>query len=142
MRTYASVITAAILSAVASAAPAQDAQTRSTALRIELNAAAPVDNACRLTFVATNGLEQDIGKAAFEFAIFNSDGLVERLSVLDFQDLPSGRTKVRQFDLANIACENVSRILVNDAKSCEGAEPTACLDQLEATTKAEIEFGT
>ncbi|WP_336056674.1 hypothetical protein [Nitratireductor sp. CH_MIT9313-5] len=138
MRTLASILMAA---AMLTAAPAH-AQEEQQKLSIELNGVAAVENGCRLTFVASNTLKQDITKAAYEFAIFNSKGLVERLSVLDFQDLPAGRTKVRQFDIGGIACENLSRILVNEAKSCEGASADVCLGQLEASSKADIDFGT
>ena len=68
-------------------------------LSLELNAAQSSDKGCRLTFVVNNGLGADLSKAAFEIALFNEAGAVNRLSVLDFKDLPAGKTKVTRFDL-------------------------------------------
>jgi hypothetical protein len=70
------------------------------ALSLELNAAQPSEKGCRLTFVVNNALGADLSKAAFEIALFNAAGVVDRLTVLDFKDLPAGKTKVTRFDLA------------------------------------------
>ena len=40
-------------------------------LALELNAAQPSQKGCRLTFVVTNNLGEDLNKAAFEIALFN-----------------------------------------------------------------------
>src|SRR5690606_29075685 len=73
-------------------------------LSIELNGLAPAEGACRLTFVAANRLGEDITRAAYEVALFGADGLVKRLTVLDFKELPDRETKVRQFDLPDVEC--------------------------------------
>ena len=73
------------------------------ALSLELNGAQPSDKGCRLTFVVNNNLGADLSKAAFEIALFNEAGVVDRLTVLDFKDLPAGKTKVTRFDLAGTA---------------------------------------
>ncbi len=90
------------------------------ALDIELNTLAPSQRGCLLTFVAGNGLGHGVSKVSFEFVIFNEKGTVERLALLDFRDLPEGKSKVRQFDVPGIRCENVKRLLINDAPVCEG----------------------
>ena len=112
-------------------------------LRLEFNGLEPSSAGCRLTFVVENALGAALGRAAFEIVLFNRDGLVDRLTVLDFKDLPAGKTKVRQFDLQNADCANVGRVLVNDAVACEGegVEPSACIRNLKAETKSDISFG-
>jgi len=112
------------------------------AIRIELNALQPTEGGCRFTFVATNGLETDISKAAYEVVLFDTAGVVERLTVLDFQDLPAGRTRVRQFALRNADCEKISRVLVNDATACEGEglDPAVCSGRLETSTRSAVVF--
>ena len=77
------------------------AQGASTApsLTVELNGLEPSSGGCRLTFLVRNGLGAALEKAAFEIVLFDKAGLVQRLTVLDFKDLPDGKTKVRQFDL-------------------------------------------
>ena len=112
-------------------------------LSLELNAAQPSDKGCRLTFVVNNGLGADLSKAAFEIALFNEAGVVDRLSVLDFKDLPAGKTKVTRFDLAGTNCTKLSRVLINSATECAGAgvEPAACMRGLKTETKTGIAFG-
>ena len=113
------------------------------ALTLELNGAQPSEKGCRLTFVVNNALGADLSKAAFEIALFNEAGVVDRLTVLDFNELPEGKTKVARFDLAGTDCAKVSRVLVNHATECTGVgiDPKACLSQLRPETKSAIVFG-
>lgn len=138
-----STLLAATIFVAASPASAQEAAAESQ-LSLELNAAQPSDRGCRLTFVVTNNLGAELTKAAFEVALFNDAGVVDRLTVLDFNELPVGKTKVARFDLAGADCTKISRVLVNNATECTGAgiDPKACLTQLKPTTRAEIVFGT
>lgn len=119
------------------------AQDSEAALKVELNGLEQVDKACRMTFVVENALAATITKAVFEVALFDAKGLVERLMVLDFRDLPKGRTRVRQFDAADTSCGGVSRILVNDATECagEGLDPEACIAALRTSTTTPTKFG-
>jgi hypothetical protein len=110
-------------------------------LRLELNAVQPSDKGCRLTFVVSNALGADLSKAAFEIALFNEAGVVDRLTVLDFKDLPAGKTKVTRFDLAGVDCGNLSRVLINSATECAGVELAACMRALKTSTRTAIAFG-
>ena len=113
------------------------------ALTLELNGAQPSEKGCRLTFVVNNNLGADLSKAAFEIALFNQAGVVDRLTVLDFKDLPVGKTKVTRFDLAGTDCAKVSRVLINSATECAGTgvEPNACMRKLKTDTRTGIAFG-
>ncbi|MBL8584202.1 MAG: hypothetical protein JNL61_18510 [Rhizobiaceae bacterium] len=113
-------------------------------LLLELNALQPSDKGCRMTFVVTNDLGAELDQAAFEIALFNDLGLVDRLTVLDFKDLPVGKTKVTRFDLAGADCAKVSRVLINTATECKGAgvEPRACIRQLRTQSRSGTQFGT
>ncbi|RUX98858.1 hypothetical protein EOA25_26955, partial [Mesorhizobium sp. M2A.F.Ca.ET.040.01.1.1] len=123
----------AMAPAWAQSAPAPAA---APALSLELNAAQPSEKGCRLTFVVNNALGADLSKAAFEIALFNEAGVVDRLPVLDFKDLPAGKTKVTRFDLAGADCGKLSRVLINSATECAGTgvEPAACLRALKTST--------
>ncbi|TPJ51737.1 hypothetical protein [Mesorhizobium sp. B2-7-1] len=112
-------------------------------LSLELNAAQPSEKGCRLTFVVSNALGADLSKAAFEIALFNEAGVVDRLTVLDFKDLPAGKTKVTRFDLAGADCGKLSRVLINSATECagNGVEPAACMRALKTSTRTSIAFG-
>ncbi|WP_027167197.1 hypothetical protein [Mesorhizobium sp. WSM3224] len=113
------------------------------ALSLELNAAQPSEKGCRLTFVVNNALGADLSKAAFEIALFNEAGVVDRLTVLDFKDLPAGKTKVTRFDLAGADCAKLGRVLINSATECagNGLEPVACMRALKTSTRTAIAFG-
>lgn len=113
------------------------------ALALELNGAQPSEKGCRLTFLVNNNLGADLSKAAFEIALFNEAGVVDRLTVLDFKELPAGKTKVTRFDLAGTDCTKVSRVLINIATECAGTgvEPNACMRKLKTDTRTGIAFG-
>lgn len=120
---------------------AQDAGTSGN-LSIEINDLTPSEKGCKLTFVAANGLPQSLSKASFEFVLFDEKGLVERMAVLDFRDLPAGKTKVRQFDLPGTKCEAVKSLLINDAPVCtgDGVAKDACMKALKTGSKSPVEL--
>jgi hypothetical protein len=136
------VVTAALFAVGIVAAAAQEAAP-APSLTLELNGAQPSDKGCRLTFVVTNQVSADLSRAAFEIALFNEAGVVDRLTVLDFKELPAGKTKVTRFDLAGTDCAKVSRVLVNSATECAGTgiAPGACMKGLKTQTKTNIVFG-
>ncbi len=109
------------------------------ALGIELNAAQDRDGGCRMTFVAMNGLGSDLSALVLEAVIFTPEGQVERLALLDFQDLPQVRPRVRQFDLPDLSCAQVGQVLINAVGVCTGAELTAdiCANALTPTSRVD-----
>ena len=119
------------------------AQENLAKLSLELNALQPSEKGCRVTFLATNDLGVALTKSAFEIALFGASGAIERLVSLDFKAMPSGKTKVMQFDLDALDCAGVSRVLVNDVAACEGdgLDPALCLARLSTSTKTAASFG-
>lgn len=116
---------------------AQDGQ-----LSIELNTVEQADAACRVTFMAQNGTGSGIDKAVFETVIFTNDGKVDRLTLFDFRDLPAGRPRVRQFDLAGLQCADLGRLLINGANTCtvSGTAAPVCDAALKLQTLTEVEL--
>jgi len=122
------------------------AQEPASQFTLELNAAAETEaGGCRLTYVASNRSDLALGRTAYEVAVFDAEGVVQRLLVLEFGALVSGKTKVLQFDLAGSPCATISRIVVNDVAACtlaDTAEPTdVCLNGLGASSRTAIQFG-
>lgn len=117
---------------------AQDA-----ALTVELNALQPSDRGCRFTFIVTNELGAELTRAAFELVLFDTEGKVSRLMVVDFKDLPQGKTKVRQFDFAGLDCAKTGRVLINDSTECagDGIDAKACIQKLKTRTLTQVVFG-
>lgn len=136
--TVRTLLLSAMLSAVAVTGAAAQEAAAAKGLEVELNGLAGSQKGCVFTFVAVNGLAQDISKVSFEFVIFNEKGTVERLALLDFRDLPAGKSKVRQFDVPGIKCETVKNLLINDAPVCEGEgiEKSRCIDGIVTRSKA------
>ncbi|MEO3385651.1 hypothetical protein [Mesorhizobium sp. CAU 1741] len=128
-----------------SGAAAQGAEETSSApgLLVELNALQPTDNGCRFTFVVTNELGGELESAAFELVLFDTEGMVSRLTIVDFNDLPQGKTKVRQFDFTNVDCTKLGRVLINDATECKGTgiEPGDCIRSLKTESRTDAELG-
>lgn len=142
------ILTAALLASVAvpTGAAAQEAEETSSApvLSVELNTLQPTGGGCRFTFVVTNGLAGELASAAFELVLFDKAGMVSRLTIVDFKDLPEGKTKVRQFDFSGVDCADLGRVLVNDATECSGTgiDARACIRDLKTETPTDVAFGT
>lgn len=122
---------------------AAGAQEAAPSLTVELNALQPSERGCRFTFIANNGLGGELSSVAFELVLFNKANVVNRITIVNFKDLPAGKTKVRQFDFSEVDCADLGRVLINDATECAGAgiEPGACIRRLETKTQTAITFG-
>lgn len=113
-------------------------------LSVELNALQPTANGCRFTFIVSNNLEAELTSVGFELVLFDKAGMVSRMTIVDFKDLPHAKTKVRQFDFSGVDCANLGRVLINDATECKGTdlEPGACIRALTTHTRTDVSFGT
>jgi hypothetical protein len=133
------LLTSLLVMALASPALAQSAPE----LDIELNALTPSDAGCRVTFLATNRLGTELTRAALEVALFGADGGIDRLVSLEFKAMPEGKARVLQFDLADLACEKLSRVLINDVVACEGEglDPKTCLAALNPSSRLTASLG-
>ena len=109
-------------------------------LAIELSAADDVGSACRMSFLVQNGTGGDIAQAVYEMVLFGREGQVALMTLLDFQDLPMGRPRVRQFQFEGLACDDISRVLINGAQTCEGGDADACIDGLDLSTRTKTEL--
>ncbi len=135
-------LTGIALNLLAVPAVAQD----SASFQLELNNAADTsDGNCRLTYVASNNSEEGLEQVSYEVAVFDGEGTVTRILVLEFGALPVGKTKVLQFDLAGQQCSDTSRIVVNDVADCSlssGDTGDFCLSGLATASRTAIQFGT
>jgi len=107
-------------------------------IAVELNTLEEQQGACRVTFVARSDSDSDISALIVETVLFTRAGRVAQLTLFDFGALPAGRTRVRQFDLAGLACADLGQVLFNDIARCEGSEtsctlaPSSTVDGVEA----------
>ncbi len=133
-----------VLAATATQSPAQEAardEVLGPRLRVELNAAEPQDESCKLSFVVLNGHPAAIQRAVFETVVFDGAGQVDRLTLFDFGTLPAARPRVRQFVLPGTSCDDIGQILFNDAETCESADldASACTTGLLLHSRTGIE---
>ena len=136
MRVAASALTLSFL-VLAASPPAGIAEDAAPALSLELNRIDPLEDACRLTFMAENGLGADLQGLALETVLIDTDGLVERLTLFEFGALPEGIPRVRQFDLPGLSCEALGRVLINGVAECGGT--VDCAGALKLGTRTEVE---
>ncbi len=124
-----------------SATAEQSGAEQSGAIGLELNAATQEDTGCRLSFLVQNELEADIKQLALEAVLFDAQGQVSQLTLLDFAALPKARPRVRQFIIANTQCSAISRLLINGASACtgEGLTPASCEQALKPSSRTTIE---
>ena len=85
---------------------------------IELNTLTQTENACRMVFTAQSMSE--VESLILETVLFDNDGSIILLTLFDFEALPSDKLRVRQFDVADIKCKNLSTLLFNGINTCIG----------------------
>ena len=139
-KTYTPIITMLTLLGLASMAQAQEAIPNG--LSIELSAAEEQDGTCLISFVVQNNHSQDIDSAVSETVLFGEAGQVARMTLLDFEQLPAGRLRVRQFRFDGMTCAGISRILINGAETCTGTDlrSNACNDGLTLSSRVKTEL--
>lgn len=138
----------AVLAAVLTTAPApaQEAGADDGRVVIELNNASDTDaGACRLTFVAVNHSGTGFDAASWQVGVFDAQGVVRSLLVLEFGALASERTRIVLFDLPGRTCADISRVVVNDVAACQAqgdgdALSPICLDALTPRSRTDIAF--
>ncbi|WP_420415067.1 hypothetical protein [Roseibium sp.] len=139
-------VTAAALMVLATVIPVNlaIAQDVSGKIGLELNHVQPNQaGGCRLSVIATNGLERPIDKLGLELVVFNKDGIIDRLMRLDLRRMSAGKTKVQQFDLTDVPCDGLSRLHINDVLNCVPPAITGvyCPDLLELSNRTSVQFG-
>ena len=115
-------------------------------IQIELNRASDNESGgCGLVVMTTNRLPQGIRRAAWQMAIFDAEGVVKSLPVLDFGALSVGKHKIGIFQIPDGGCDTIGRIIINDVAECTAEDGgdlgPACLSGLETRNRTDIEFG-
>lgn len=133
-----------LLAAVLMAAHAMPtlAQDQPKEFSIQLNNLQPVSDACRMSFVIRNGIGAEIRDASIELVLFDKQDAVARMLAVNPGRLPAGRTRVKQFDVKGLACDQVGRLLLNDVKRCkgDGLTPAICLDAAKPSSRINVPF--
>lgn len=128
------------------AAPAQEtaaAETTPGALTLELNKLVAAENVCQAYFVVDNQTPDTLQELTVDAYLFDAEGVILRGLALQFMDVRAGRATVVPFELPDLPCGDISRILLNKVLTCTsaaGTPVTGCADKLAVSTRTEIAF--
>ena len=111
-------------------------------ISIELNRLQEIDNGCRMNLVFTNRMSQPIDLITVETVLFDQQQRVDRFLLLRARELPPGKIRVHQFDVADTQCAEIGRVLLNDVTECEGQglDPAMCLAEVGLESRAGVPF--
>lgn len=144
MRKTCTAVVGLIVTALLTGMTAVQAQQVTGKISLELNQFQPNQaGGCRLSLIATNGTERPIGKLGLEIVVFDTNGIIDRLMRLDLRRISTGKTKVQQFDLADLPCDGVSRLHINDVLNCVPPAITDvyCPDLVDLSNRTTLQFG-
>ena len=111
-------------------------------LKIELNKLEAVEGACRAYMIFENNSGNTYDSLKLDLVMFDSDGLINKRIAVEGAPLPVGKTSVKLFDIKDVSCEQLGRILLNDVLTCSGpaGEYTDCLSLIETTSRNLVSF--
>lgn len=108
-------------------------------LSIRLDQANSGADQCPLVFVFDTTTETEFTQLQTKVVLLNTASGVLRLSLLDFQSLPAQGMRVRSFNLPNLDCADVGRVLFNAMGPCTPLAASACTAALTVSSETEIE---
>ncbi len=128
-------LTAITVSAAASVASAQSGN-----LSVELNKFEPGDpDGCQAYFLFRNGTGKSFEGFEMSLAILDGNGVIDRLLSIDAAPLPVQRTTLKLFAIPEIACTDISEIVLHDMPVCkpQNEDNTDCFAFLELGSKTD-----
>ncbi|WP_040821119.1 hypothetical protein, partial [Thalassobium sp. R2A62] len=108
---------------------------------IELNSINAREDACELTFFLSNTTDININAFVLETVLLTKDGGVDRLTLFDMRDVPTGRPRVRQFNVPDLQCDALGQVLINGVATCDGdgLTPAMCSDTMTLSSRIDVE---
>lgn len=110
---------------------------------VELNKAQTSAKGCRISLLLHNNMGEELTQLMLDLVVFDQDaGVIDFLSMKTGR-MPTGKKRVRQYELPASDCTNISSLLINDVSQCEGTEkvtPARCLDALKVSSRAAIDL--
>lgn len=126
----------AIAGATAFTGLAATAQT--SKLTIEINKFEEIEGGgCRAFFLFQNNTPTSFEGFEMSLAIFNKQGVIDRLLTIDAAPLPVARTMLKLFEVPQIACTDIGQVLLHDVPVCkpQNAENTDCYPLIDLSSK-------
>ncbi len=107
-------------------------------LTIEINKFEEIDGGgCRAFFLFQNATGKSFEGFEMSLAIFNKDGVIDRLLSIDASPLPVARTTLKLFEIPQISCANISEVLLHDVPVCkpQNEANTDCYPMLDLKSR-------
>lgn len=109
-------------------------------INLELNKMEPVGKGCRIYMVFSNETADAIDSFKPDLVFFGQDGVIADRLVVEGGPLPAGKTRVKLFDVGQIDCGSLERVLLNDIRACAGQLPAACLAITNTSSRSGVGF--
>ena len=111
-------------------------------IQVELNKLEPSDGDCRAYLVLENKSSSAFEALKIDIVIFGTDDIVERRLAVQTAPLPPGKTSLRVFDVGDLSCERIGRLLLNDVLDCADGAGTRddCLALLSTSARTAVPF--
>ena len=112
---------------------------QSGGLTVELNKVEPSETGgCSAFFLFRNETDNSFDGFEMSLAVLDTQGVIDRLLSIDAAPLPLSRTTLKLFEVPEIACEDISEILLHDLTSCrpQNGEEMDCFPILTLRSKA------
>ncbi len=131
------LLSAALLTATL--ATAQDAPVATGKMLIEINKFEQIEaGGCRAFFLFRNQTGLSFEGFEMSLAILDGKGVIDRLLSIDAAPLPIARTTLKLFEIPEIACANISEVLLHEMPQCrpQNAPEMDCFPILDLSSKA------
>ena len=135
-------VNASVVLLFALAASPNFAQAQSNALHIELNRLEEHDAGCRVHLVLENTSPRAYASYQLDLVVFAADGVIARRLALETAPLRANKTTVKEFELTDLTCQGVGRILLNDVTSCssDAGNRDDCVTTTRVSSRASAAF--
>ena len=130
------LLTGALALCLTTALPATAESGR---LAVEINKFEEIEGGgCRAFFLFRNQTDMSFDGFEMSLAILDGQGVIDRLLAIDAAPLPVARTTLKLFEIPQIACSNISEILLHELSSCrpQNAEEMDCFPILDLGSRA------
>lgn len=91
-------------------------------ITLELNRLEPAGEDCRLYMVVGNGEPAALAALQADLVTFAADGIINGRLAVELAPLDAAKTTVKLFDLPQVGCTSIARILLNEMTRCETAD--------------------
>lgn len=114
------------------------AQGQESGVGIELNKLEARDGACRAYLVIENGAGNAFETLKLDLVLFDGDGIIAKRLAVETAPLPTGKTRVKVFDIQGLACGRIERVLLNDVLACQdaGGSRDDCLGLVSVSSRS------